>query len=247
MSVPLLDPELAKRITDQIVLLLARWAPGAQETATDSSASEFAEKLRRRDTREVLYLPELAAGPRWPEAIYSQDDDNQQRVFIRVETGRERVDWASAVFNESLVHWEHASATLDGTMTFVPMDPDRHWQTKLEIPETLLREMGLTLVPPAALGFHFGKWRLRQLLDPRHSVLLEVGRELEGMANSLLKTKGIRSPAHAYQRVLDILRLGYDPGTLAAALEGRTPASLVELNSWMEERNPPFSWTRSAD
>ena len=244
---PLLDPELAKRICEGIVRLLSRWAPDALPWHEDHGGHEFAETLRRRDLREILYLPELEASPRWPEALYSQDDDNKERVFIRVATERTRVDWASAVFHQSLVHWEHASASIDGAVTFQPMDPDLHWQTKLDVPETLLREMGLTLIPPAALGLQFGKWRLSELLDPRDSALLEAGRELERMANSLLKTRGIRSPANAYQRVLQILRLGYDPGTLAAALEGRTPESLVELNSWMEERNPPFSWTRGAE
>ncbi len=241
---PSLDLVLAKRIADGIVALLARWAPDVQPLPEDLAAAEFATKLRRRDVREILYLRELEAGPRWPEGLWNANDTNQERVFVRVATERTRVDWACAVFNGSLVHWEQATATVDGDVTFSLMSPDTHWGMKLEMPETVLREMGVTLIPPASMRLPFGKWPLRDLLDPRAHTVLEASRELEIMAASLLKTRGIRSRAHAYQRVLDILRLGYDPGTLAAALEGRTPTSLVELNSWMEERNPPFSWTR---
>ena len=86
---------------------------------------------------------------------------------------------ACAVFTGSLVHWERAVAKADGTVDWSPMEPDRHWSMKLETPETLLREMGLTLIPPAAMALRFGHWTLSELLDPRaqfvffHTQLLE--------------------------------------------------------------------------
>lgn len=244
---PLLDLELAKSISDKIAALLARWAPDADSEPgpeRDGTAAEFAEKLRRRDLREIQYLGDLEASPRWPEGLWVPDEPNHERVLIRVETARDRVDWAVAVFNGSLVHWEHTTATVDGALTTRVMAPDTHWQLKLEPVEACMREMGLTLVPPAAMRLRFGQWRLSELLDPRGRALFDASRELEHLANSLLDAKGIRSPAQAYQRVLGLLRLGYDPGTLAAALEGRKPTSWVELSGWIEERNPPFAWTR---
>ncbi len=242
-GLPFLDLELARRINEGIVGLLTRWAPDAQPWPEDHSASEFAEKLKRRDTREVLYLPELAAEPRWPE-VFNPDDPNQERVFVRIESKRDHVDYASAVFDGSLVHWEHARAALDGSVAFSTLSPDRHWGLSLEPAETLLREMGMTLIPPAALAVTWGRWTLGELLDPRAGNLYFAGQEVGHLAEAILHTKGVRSPAQAYQRVLVTLRLGYDLGTLSAALDGRSPKSLAELSTWLEERQPPFAWTR---
>jgi hypothetical protein len=244
---PVLDFELARSINEAIVWLLKRYEPDAGPWPADGSAREFADALRRRDPREVLYLPDLAAAPRWPDEIFRDDDPNHERVFVRVGTTRDQVDYAAAVFNGSLVHWEHLRATIAGEVTFDPMDPDQHWSMKLEPAETLLREKGLTLIPPAVMRLRFGTWPLSGLLDPRADRLREAGAELERVADSLMQTKGIRSRAQAYQTVMKILRMGYDPATLAAALEGRQPASLVELFWWLEERGAPFQWTRGAD
>src|SRR6476659_6049849 len=75
-SVPLLDLEPARRITGGIVGLLARWAPEAQPYPEDRPALEFAQKLRRREPREILYLPELAIEPAWPPLPLVEDDSN---------------------------------------------------------------------------------------------------------------------------------------------------------------------------
>ena len=246
--VPLLDLELAKRIADKLALLLGRYAPEAGPRPEDpSAAGEFAKTLRRRDLREVIYLPELAAEPRWPEELYRAADANQERVLVRVSTTRDRMEWACAIFHGSLVYWEQVTADVEGKVAFSSMDPDAAWAAKLEEPEKVLREKGLTLIPPAAMRLAWGRWLLRDLLDPRRGTMSEVGQEVERMAASLLKTRGTQTPNRAYQRVLEILRLGYDPGTLAAALDGRIPESLVELNRWLEERNPPYAWTRDRD
>ena len=242
-GLPVLDLDLARRINEGIVGLLTRWAPDPQPWPEDRSAAEFAEKLRRRDTREILYLPDLEAEPRWPD-LYSPDDSNQERVFVRVEKARAHVDYASAVFNGSLVHWELARAALDGAVAFTPLSPDRHWSLTLESAETLLREMGMTLVPPAALTVRWGRWSLGELLDPRAGNLYFAGQEVAHLAEAIRHAKGVRSPAQAYQRVLVTLRLGYDLATIAEALEGRSPSSLAELSTWLEERQPPFAWTR---
>lgn len=163
---------------------------------------------------------------------------------MRVGATSSHVDFASAVFNGSLVHWELARAGVDGSAAFMPLSPDRHWSLALEPAETLLREMGLTLVPPAALALSWGRWTLGELLDPRAGNLYFAGQEVARIAEAILHAKGVRSPTQAYQRVLVTLRLGYDLGTLAAAIEGRTPTSLAELSTWLEERQPPFAWTR---
>lgn len=241
-----LDLDLARHITEGIVGLLSRFAPDSRPPASDDDrpAHEFADRLRRRDVREVLYLPDLEAEPRWP-ALWNENDSNHDRVFIRVTTEREAVEYAAAVFTGSLVHWEAARANLDGQVVFEGMSPDRHWSLKLETAETVVREMGLTPIPPAAMGLRFGPWSLHTLLDPRLHTLRIVGDEVARLADAIRKTKGVRSPAQAYTRVLDVLRLGYDIGALADALEGRTPDSLVELNGWLAERNPPFAWTRA--
>lgn len=243
---PVLDLDLARRITEGVVALLSRWAPDAQPWPDDPApASEMVAKLRRRDLREILYLPDLQAEPRWPE-LYEQDDSNKERVFIRIATTRERVEYASAVFNGSLVHWESAIADLDGRVTFSAMDPDRHWGVDLVAAETLLREMGLTLIPPAALSLSLGRWTLLELLDPRIYNLYAAGQEVGRLADQIRETKGVRSAAQAYGRVLGLVRLGYDLGTLAATMEGRSPKSLQELSTWLAEKPPPFSWTRGA-
>lgn len=244
---PLLDLELARRITEGIVGLLARWAPEAQPYPEDRPALEFAQKLRRRDPREILYLPELAIEPAWPPLPLVEDDSNHERVLIRVETGLARVEYACAVFTGSLVHWERAIAVADGSVEWVEMAPDRHWSMKLETPETLLREMGLTLIPPAAMSLAFGRWSLRALLDPREHNLAAAGREVARLSESILHAKGVHSPAKAYERVIHVLRLGYDLGSLADTLQGREPSSLVELHTWLADRPPPFAWTREAE
>ncbi|HVO29856.1 MAG TPA: hypothetical protein VMV18_03935, partial [bacterium] len=151
---------------------------------------------------------------------------------------------AVAVFHGSLVHWEHLTATVDGTLSWRAIDPDSHWRMKLETAESVLREKGLTLIPPAAMKLHFGPRRLEVLLDPRQAEIFEAAREIESIAGSLLATHGIRSRPHAYQRLLDLLRFGHDPGTLVAVLENRRPATYAELVSWISERSAPFSWTR---
>lgn len=240
---PILDLDLARRITEGIVALLARWAPDAQPWPEDRSAAEFAEKLRRRDAREILFLPELQAEPRWPE-LYEPDDSNKDRVFVRVRTERERVEYGSAIFNGSLVHWETAVADVHGRVRFRAMDPDRHWSEDLQTPEAILREMGMTLIPPAALPLSFGKWKLVELLDPRVYNLYAAGQEIARLAEAIRAAKGVRSDAHAYQRVLDLVRLGYDPGTLHAAVDGRSPESLQQLSQWLADQPPPFAWTR---
>src|SRR5579859_4267719 len=174
--VPLLDLELARRITEGIAYLLSRWAPDAQPWPEDRSAPEFAEKLRRRDPREIIYLRE-AIEPCWPH-FRSDDDPNRERVFVRVAVKGERVEFASAVFTGSLVHWEAASADVYGELTWLAMDPDQHLAMRLEAAETLLREMGLTLIPPAAMSLTFGKWSLAVLLDPRMQNLREAGEDV---------------------------------------------------------------------
>ena len=242
---PLLDLDLARRITEGIVGLLSQHSPGAHPHPEDRPAREFAERLGRRDVREVLYLPDLQAEPRWP-ALWNPEDSNHDRVFVRVATERTRVEYAEAVFTGSLVHWESAVADPEGRVVFSGMDPDRHWALKLEVAETVVREMGLTLIPPAAMSLRFGRWTLSTLLDPRMHTLRIVGEEVGRLAEAIAQTKGVRSPAQAYTRVLDLVRLGYDIGALADALEGRTPASLAELSSWLSERDPPFAWTRAA-
>lgn len=246
-TMPLLDLDLARRITEGIVGLLRRYAPesAAQAATDDHPAGELADRLQRRDVREVLYLPDLEPEPRWP-ALWDANDANHERVFIRVLTERARVEYASAVVTGSLVHWERAIADPEGNVVYAAMDPDRHWSLKLEPAETVAREMGLTLIPPAAIGLRFGPLPLRTLLDPRAQTLRHVGEDVARLAESLRRTKGIRSPAQAYQRVLDVVRLGYDLGTLSGALDGRTPASLAELHTWLEEREQPFAWTRAA-
>lgn len=246
--VPLLDLDLARHITEGIVGLLTRYSPDARTElapADDGAGRDFAERLKARDVREVLYLRDLAAEPRWP-AAWNAGDSNHERVLVRVRTDRNEVEYAVAVFNGSLVHWETAIADLDGSVRFVDMNPDRHWSLKLEVAETVLREMGLTTIPPAAMSLRFGQWSLRTLLDPRLHTLRVVGEEVARLADSIRKTKGIRSSGDAYKRVLLLLRMGYDIGTLANALDGRTPENLVELGTWLEERDPPFAWTRSA-
>lgn len=240
----LLDLDLARRITEGIVGVLSRMSPDAEAPPDDPAAREFSERLRRRDIREVVYLRELAAEPRWP-AAWNPDDWNHERVFLRVLTERSRVEYAVAVFTGSLVHWESATADPDGRVLYTAMDPDRHWSLKLEPAETVLREMGLTTIPPAAMDLRFGRWTLRALLDPRARTLRTAGEEVARIAASIRETRGVRSPAQAYYRVLDLLRLGYDLGTLADALEGRTPESLTELSAWLSERDPPFAWTRA--
>src|SRR5574341_1687661 len=219
-QVPLLDLDLARRITEGIVGLLSRWAPDALPWPEDRSAAEFAERLRKRDPREVLYVAELEPGPVFPEA-YSEDDSTQERVLIRVETLRHRVHYAEAVFHGSLVHWRHVTAHVTGGIESAPIDPDRHWAMKLEGPEALLREMGLTPIPPAAMALRFGPWRLSELLDPHSDQLYAAGQEVLRLSDAILHAKGVRSPAQAYQRVLALLRLGYDLGTLTATLDGR--------------------------
>lgn len=241
---PHLDLDLARHITEGIVGLLSRYSPDSPPAPEDRPAREFAERLRQRDVREVLWLPDLEPEPHWP-ALWNGNDSNHERVFVRVRTDRTAVEYAEAVFSGSLVHWEKASADLEGLVTFADMDPDRHWALKLEPAETVLREMGLTPIPPAAMRLRFGRWALRTLLDPRLHTLRIVGEEVGRLAEAIAKTKGIRSPAQAYTRVLGVLRMGYDIGTLADALEGRTPTSLVELSSWLSERDPPFAWTRA--
>ena len=241
-----LNLDLARHITEGIVGLLSRFAPDSRPPPADEDrpALDFADRLRRRDVREVLYLPELEAEPRWP-ALWSENDSNHERVFVRVATERETVEYAEAVFNGSLVHWGAARANLEGQVAFEEMSADRHWSLKLETAETVVREMGLTPIPPAAMGLRFGPWSLRTLLDPRLHTLRIVGDEVSRLADAIRKTKGVRSPSQAYKTVLDVLRLGYDIGALAEALDGRTPESLVELNGWLAERNPPFAWTRA--
>lgn len=241
---PHLALDLARNITEGIVGLLSRFSPDSHPSPEDRPASEFADRLRQRDVREILWLPELEAEPRWP-SLWNANDSNHDRVFVRVRTDRTVVEYAEAVFNGSLVHWETASADVDGSVAFAEMNPDRHWSLKLEPAETVLREMGLTPIPPAAMSLRFGQWSLKTLLDPRLHTLRIAGEEVGRLAEAIAKTKGIRSPAQAYQRVLAVLRMGYDIGTLADALDGRTPASLVELSSWLSERDPPFAWTRT--
>lgn len=242
---PLLDLDLARHITEGIVGLLRRYAPEAPAPSDDRPGRELADRLQRRDVREVLYLPEREAGG-WP-TLWNADESNHERVFLRVATERTRVEYAAAVVTGSLVHWERAVADVpEGNVVYMELDPDRHWALKLEPAETVAREMGLTLIPPAAMGLRFGPWPLRTLLDPRKHTLRQVGEEVGRLAESLRQTKGIRSPAQAYQRVLDVLRLGYDLGTLSGALDGRTPGSLAELHTWLEEREQPFAWTRAA-
>ena len=242
---PLLDLDLARHITEGIVGLLRRYAPEAHAAPEDRPARELADRLQRRDVREVLYLPDLEPEPRWP-AVWNANDSNHERVFLRVLTERARVEYACAVVTGSLVHWERAIADPEGNVVYTELDPDRHWSLKLEPAEIAVRELGLTLIPPAAIGLRFGPLPLRTLLDPRKHTLRQVGEEVARLAESLRETKGIRSPAQAYQRVLDVLRLGYDLGTLSGALDGRTPSSLAELHTWLEEREQPFAWTRSA-
>lgn len=247
--VPLLDLDLARHITEGIVGLLARHSPDVRPTSEmgveDRTGREFAERLRQRDVREVLYLRDLEAEPRWP-ALWNPNDSNHERVYVRVRTERTEVEYSVAVFSGSLVHWETALADLDGAVRHSEMSADRHWSLKLEVAETVLREMGLTTIPPAAMSLRFGQWSLRTLLDPRLHTMRVVGEEVARLAESIRKTKGIRSPGDAYKRVLLLLRMGYDIGTLADALDGRTPANLVELGTWLEERDPPFAWTRTA-
>lgn len=243
-----LDLELARDITEGIVGLLSRyapdtrWAPPVEDA--DRPARDFAERLRRRDVREVLYLRDLEAEPRWP-SFWNGDDSNHDRVFVRVATAREQVDYAEAVFTGSLVHWEAARADLEGRVAFQEMSPDRHWSLQLETAETVVREMGLTPIPPAAMGLRFGPWSLRTLLDPRLHTLRIVGEEVGRLTDAIRQMKGVHSPAQAHKHVISVLRLGYDIGALSDALDGRTPASLVELNGWLAERNPPFAWTRA--
>ena len=242
---PVLDLDLARRITEGVVALLSRWAPDAQPWPDDPApASELVTKLRRRDLRGILYLPDLQAEPRWPE-LYEQDDSNKERAFIRIATTRTRVEYASAVLNGSLVHWESAFADVDGRVTFRAMDPDRHYGVDLAAAETLFREMGLTLIPPAALGLSLAHGTLLELLDPRIYNLYAAGQEVARLAEQIRQTKGVRSAAQAYGRVLALMRLGYDLDTLSATLEGRSPQSLQELSTWLAERPPPFSWTRT--
>lgn len=240
-----LDLDLARHINEGIVGLLSKFGPDIRPAQVDADrpAPDFADTLRRRDVREVLYLRDLEAEPRWP-ALWNADDSNHDRVYVRVATERESIEYAEAVFTGSLVHWEHARADLEGRVAFGEMSPDRHWSLKLETAETVAREMGLTPIPPAAMDLRFGPWSLRTLLDPRQHTLRIVGEEVSRLAEAIRKTKGVRSPAQAYTRVLDVLRLGYDIGALSDALDGRTPASLVELNGWLVERSPPFAWTR---
>lgn len=248
---PLLDLDVARGITEGIVLVLARLgldasAPAASTVApaTDrAEAHEYAERLRRRDLREVLLLRDLEVEPRWPD-LWNPRDSNHERVFIRVGADRDRVYYASAIFNGSLVHWEAATADTTGSVTWSQMDPDRHWTLNLQASEKPLREMGLTVIPPAALPLKFGRWTLAALLNPREHNLRAAADEVQRVAESIRNIKGIRSPAQAYERVLNLLRLGYDLSALAVELEGRTPESLAELTTWLTERNPPFAWTR---
>ena len=239
---PLLDLELARRITEGIAYLLSRWAPDAQPWPEDRSAPEFAEKLRRRDPREIIYLRE-AIEPCWPH-FRSDDDPNRERVFVRVAVKGERVEFASAVFTGSLVHWEAASADVYGELTWLAMDPDQHLAMRLEAAETLLREMGLTLIPPAAMSLTFGKWSLAVLLDPRMQNLREAGEDVGRLADLLQEVKGAGG---RYKQVLDLLRKGYDLGTLENALAGRSPVSMAEVTHWLSERPPPFAWTRPVE
>jgi len=246
LAVLRLDLDLARHITEGIVGLLSRFAPDVRAGAPDEDppASDFAERLRRRDVREVLYLRDLEAEPRWP-ALWNESDSNHDRVFVRVATERERVEYAAAVFTGSLVHWEAARSDLEGRVAFEDMSPDRHWSLELETAETVVREMGLTPIPPAAMGLRFGPWSLRTLLDPRLHTLRIVGDEVGRLAEAIRKMKGVHSPGQAHKLVYTVLRLGYDIGALSDALDGRTPASLVELNGWLVERSPPFAWTRA--
>jgi hypothetical protein len=241
---PVLSLDLAKKINEAIVALLSAHAPGTSREEEDAVSHEFAERLRRRDVREVVVLADLEPEPRWPSA-WNPEDSNHQRVLVRVHTERARVEYAVAVFTGSLVHWESALADAEGRVLFREMDPDRHWSLKLEVAETVLREMGLTAIPPAAMGLRFGRWSLRTLLDPRLHTLQIVGEEVARLAEAIRRVKGVTSASDAYNRVLLLLRLGYDIGTLADALEGRTPSSLVELSGWLSEKDLPYAWTRA--
>src|SRR2546426_9401406 len=119
---PLLDLELARRITEGIVALLARYAPDARPWPEDRSAAEFAGKLRRRETREIVYLPDRLDG--WP-TFFTEDDPprNLEQVFLRVGRAERTVRYACAVFTGSLVHWVAASADVHGTVSYAEMDP----------------------------------------------------------------------------------------------------------------------------
>ncbi len=239
---PVLDPDLARRVAEGIAALLSRWAPDARPWPEDLSGREFAEKLRRHDLREVLYLPDLRSEPAWPQ-LWNPNDPNHERVFLRVRTERERVEFASAVFGGSLVHWEVAVVDAHGRPTYERMTPDRHWSLKLDPVETLVREMGLTLVPPAAMTLSFGRWTLLQLLDPRAEVAREAAAEVERIADSVAGSGGARGTGQTFARVLGLVRTGYDLASIARAIDGRTPTTIPEVQRWLSEE-PPFGWTR---
>ena len=241
---PLLDLDLARHITEGIVGILAKLGSAAPDERERAEAAEYAERLRRRDLREVILLRELEAEPRWPD-LWNASDSNHDRVFIRVGAERDKVYYASAIFNGSLVHWEAATADTSGAVVWSEMDPDRHWTLNLQASEKPLREMGLTLIPPAALPLRFGRWTLGTLLNPRAHNLRAAADEVQRLAGTIRNIKGIRSDAQAYERVLNLLRLGYDLTEVGTELEGRTPDSLSELTTSLTERSPPFAWTRT--
>ena len=63
-------------------------------------------------------------------------------------------------------------ADAGGKVEWAEMEPDRHWSMKLETPETLLREMGLTLIPPAAMGLRFGRGFLNMMASVDSDMLV---------------------------------------------------------------------------
>ena len=241
---PLLDLDLARNINEAIVALLRRGGPDGRPFPEDHPGAEIARDLPRRESREILYLPDLAVEPAWPP-VPPGAQENREQIFIRVATARERVTYAAAVFTGNLVHWRRVEARVpSGELTSVPLDPDSHWSLGLETAEKAFREKGLTAIPPAVLSLVWGRWTLADLLDPVGRNLSAAREEMNALATLLQSAKTARNPARAYDMVVNVLRLGYDLATLADAVKGREPSSYVELNGWLAERAPPFAWTR---